>query len=77
MWLALLAMVVVFGLGILLDVSVPSAPTLVSRVRAIGFARDLRSIDGRATAYVCRNYICAMPTTDPDKMIRLVQAAPD
>ncbi|MFO8009942.1 MAG: thioredoxin domain-containing protein [Dehalococcoidia bacterium] len=35
------------------------------------FTRDLVSIDGRATAYVCFNFSCSLPTTDPGKMIEL------
>lgn len=31
-----------------------------------------RSIDGKATAYVCRNYNCELPTTDPNKMLELL-----
>ena len=27
-------------------------------------------IDGRATAYVCQNYVCQLPTSDPDTMAR-------
>ena len=30
------------------------------------------SIEGRATAYVCQNFQCNAPTTDPDKMIELL-----
>lgn len=29
------------------------------------------SIDGKATAYVCRNYICSLPTTEIDVMLDL------
>jgi uncharacterized protein YyaL (SSP411 family) len=36
------------------------------------FAKNQRSIDGRATAYVCRNYNCKLPTTDIDKMLELL-----
>jgi uncharacterized protein YyaL (SSP411 family) len=28
------------------------------------------SIRGKATAYVCRNYICQAPATDPEEVIR-------
>ncbi|MDH4100243.1 MAG: thioredoxin domain-containing protein [Nitrospirota bacterium] len=28
------------------------------------FVREMRSVDGKATAYVCRNFSCAAPTTD-------------
>ena len=27
---------------------------------------------GRATAYVCENYVCKLPTTEPDVMARLL-----
>jgi len=30
------------------------------------------SINGRATAYVCMNYNCKLPTTDIDKMLQLL-----
>jgi uncharacterized protein YyaL (SSP411 family) len=33
-------------------------------VEISGFTRHYSSIDGKATAYVCRNYQCALPTTD-------------
>ena len=29
-------------------------------------------IDGKATAYVCQNYACQLPTTDPAKMLELL-----
>jgi uncharacterized protein YyaL (SSP411 family) len=37
-----------------------------------GFTRNQSSIDGRATAYVCMNYKCKLPTTDIDKMLELL-----
>ena len=30
---------------------------------------DRRALGGRATAYVCQNYACRLPTTDADKMM--------
>lgn len=33
-----------------------------------------KSVDGKATAYVCRNYHCEMPTTDPQEMLRRLGA---
>jgi uncharacterized protein YyaL (SSP411 family) len=38
------------------------------------FLADQRSIDGKATAYVCRNHACSFPTTDPAEMLRLMEA---
>ena len=37
------------------------------------FLKDQPSIDGKATAYICTNYTCKQPTTEPNKMIELLQ----
>ena len=37
------------------------------------FTADHNSIDGKATAYVCRNYSCDAPTTDAEKLASLLQ----
>ena len=31
------------------------------------------SVDGRATAYVCRDYACQLPVTDSEEMLRLLE----
>jgi len=36
------------------------------------FIKNQSSIGGRATAYVCLNYNCKLPTTDIDKMLELL-----
>jgi len=36
------------------------------------FTKSQLSIDGRATAYVCMNYNCKLPTTDINKMLELL-----
>ena len=36
------------------------------------FIEGMRPIDGRATAYVCENYTCKLPTSDPEQMARLL-----
>jgi len=36
------------------------------------FIKDQSSIDGMATAYVCLNYNCQMPTTEPGRMLDLL-----
>jgi uncharacterized protein YyaL (SSP411 family) len=38
------------------------------------FTGELESIKGKATAYVCREQKCEMPTTDPAEMLRLLSA---
>jgi len=37
--------------------------------RLAEYTRDLASIEGKATAYVCRDFRCDMPTTDENQMI--------
>jgi uncharacterized protein YyaL (SSP411 family) len=36
------------------------------------FTKNQSSIGGKATAYVCRNYNCKLPTTDMSKMLELL-----
>ena len=38
------------------------------------FTKNQSSIGGRATAYVCLNYNCKLPTTDMNKMLELLNA---
>ncbi len=38
------------------------------------FIKDQSSIDGMATAYVCLNYNCQMPTTEPGRMLELLNS---
>ena len=42
--------------------------------RLAEFTKDQQCVYGMATAYVCRNYNCQMPTTDPAKMLELLEA---
>ena len=37
--------------------------------------RDRPTLDGNATAYVCRGFVCERPTTDPDELARQLSAA--
>jgi len=41
-------------------------------VQLAGYTRNLESIDGKATAYVCRDFRCDLPTTDEKKMLALL-----
>ena len=36
------------------------------------FTKEHTSIDDKATAYVCRNYMCTLPTTDVNKVLELL-----
>ena len=40
--------------------------------RLAPFTREQSSIDGKATAYVCVNHYCKLPTTDIDTMLSLL-----
>jgi hypothetical protein len=40
--------------------------------KLIPFASDLKTIDGKATAYVCRNFVCLAPTADPERMLQIL-----
>ena len=46
------------------------APERRARVRPkhLEFIRGVKSIEGKATAYVCENYVCQLPTTDLSTM---------
>ncbi len=36
------------------------------------FVANQKSMGGKATAYVCRNFACDLPTTDPEKMLEIL-----
>ena len=38
--------------------------------RGLPLLADRRKIDGQATAYVCENYVCQLPVTDPQELAR-------
>ncbi len=38
------------------------------------FAAPLAPKDGKATAYVCRDHACNLPTTDPQEMLRQLRS---
>jgi uncharacterized protein YyaL (SSP411 family) len=40
------------------------------------FVADVHRIQGRATAYVCDNYACKLPTADPNVAARLLDSKP-
>jgi hypothetical protein len=55
---------------ILLVDSPEARRTLAARIPSIEF---MEKIDGRASAYVCRNYTCQLPVTDSEKLAELIQ----
>jgi uncharacterized protein YyaL (SSP411 family) len=36
------------------------------------YVRQYCAVNGQATAYVCSNQVCAVPTTDPEKLLELL-----
>ena len=37
------------------------------------FTKDYVTLDGKPTVYVCKNYVCSLPTTDKDKMVEMLK----
>ncbi|MFH0825399.1 MAG: thioredoxin domain-containing protein [Pseudomonadota bacterium] len=52
----------------------PHGPVASDVVSMAPYAARLGTPDGTATAYVCRSFGCELPTTDPDKMLELLDA---
>jgi len=50
----------------------PSSAEHPEIARYAEFTRELSSNEGKATAYVCRNYQCSLPTTHIEEMLRLL-----
>jgi uncharacterized protein YyaL (SSP411 family) len=40
------------------------------------FVATMRPKNGKATAYICQNYVCNLPTNDPEVVARLLDNAP-
>ncbi|MBM3778594.1 MAG: thioredoxin domain-containing protein [Acidimicrobiia bacterium] len=45
------------------------------RPSEVSWLADMTMRDGRATAYVCRNFVCQAPTTDPAELERVLRQA--
>ena len=43
--------------------------------RRLPFLRTMKPIEGKATAYICENYACDLPTTDPAQVASLLDRA--
>jgi uncharacterized protein len=44
--------------------------------RRLSFIATMRPKNGKATAYICQNYVCNLPTNDPEVVARLLDNAP-
>ncbi|OGF53109.1 MAG: hypothetical protein A2Z21_05790 [Candidatus Fraserbacteria bacterium RBG_16_55_9] len=51
----------------------PSGEKSPKIARLAKFTRGLHSLEGKATAYVCQNHQCQLPTTDAQKMLELLK----
>jgi len=49
-------------------------PNKVVILRPTELPKLQKSIDGKATAYVCQNYACKAPTTDIKEMLKSLQS---
>lgn len=38
-----------------------------------GYTEQQRPLENRATAYICQNFTCRLPTTEVDKMLKLIE----
>jgi uncharacterized protein YyaL (SSP411 family) len=50
----------------------PSGEESPAITRLAGYTKYQSSIDGKATAYVCLNYTCKLPSTDSAKMLEML-----
>jgi uncharacterized protein YyaL (SSP411 family) len=37
------------------------------------YTKEMKSLDGKATAYICVNYACRLPTTDVAQLRKLLE----
>ena len=54
---------------------VPSGPTGAAIRKLAPFTEAYTPVQGKAAAYVCQDFTCQLPTTDPDKLTRLLEEA--
>ena len=50
----------------------PESPEPMDIETIAPFVQSHRSINGQATAYVCTNFTCSLPTSDPKQMMELL-----
>ena len=54
-------------------VFIPSTIHTPEITALIPYARDIRTLEGKATAYVCKDFICRAPTTTPEEMLNSIK----
>lgn len=54
----------------------PNEPEPRPIIKLPNFTAFQRPLDGRAIAYVCRNYACESPTVQPSQMLHSLQSRP-
>jgi len=50
----------------------PADETYATITHIAPFTKDMKPIEGKATAYVCSNFVCSKPTTDIQEMLMLL-----
>ena len=56
-------------------VFVPQSKEKEELLKRAGYLKNYQMINGTATAYVCKNYSCELPTNDPAEMMKQIFAA--
>jgi uncharacterized protein YyaL (SSP411 family) len=41
------------------------------------YTMNQKPVNSNATAYVCRDFACSLPTTEPDEMLRIIEQQSD
>jgi uncharacterized protein YyaL (SSP411 family) len=55
---------------------VPLAPSARARLsELLPWTASMKEVDGRATAYLCRNFSCEAPTTDAGALERILNGS--
>ncbi len=54
----------------------PAGEPAPAVTKIAAFTKPQVAISNKATAYVCTNYLCKLPTTDPAAMVKLLTATP-
>ena len=47
-------------------------PGQASLGRSLEFLKTVKPLGGKPTAYICENYVCQLPTPDPEQVAKLL-----